>query len=267
MALGKKMEDEQRIRDENRRDAESSEELESALGKNNEKIEGKDDICLPDLEKSLNDFQHLIKYKKDIDKILEKNDIKNNKELANVLDKYKELRTKNEKLEKDKEQLENDKLNLNNEVKNAAIELKKRSDTIKRLEETERLLKEENKHLKEEKSVFKIKVKKNFKTPEIDDLNIQDVPEILQDPAFDHLIGGNLSGWYWIAPYGGNLEDYTQNKMEDMNIKITRAGHLKKKNIGVSVDKKARIIYIEKNVYKKYENELNVADGVPIIVI
>lgn len=77
-------------------------EWEESEKKNNENHEKNDNISLPDLEESLNDFKRLIKDKIDIDKILEENDIKNNKELADILDNYKELKKKNESLEEKK---------------------------------------------------------------------------------------------------------------------------------------------------------------------
>ena len=51
-----------------------------------------------------------------------------------------------------------------------------------------------------------------------------------------------------------------------MYIPVTRNGYINKKNVKVLVDKEVRIIYIEKNVYENYEDELSIADSDPIIV-
>lgn len=252
MALGKKMEDDQRIRDDNRRDAESREELEKSQGKNNDK----NDIYIgrPDLEQSLIDFKRLLEAFKNIEDEnkqlkedndnLKKENNKNRTEIKEKLEVMEHLRDEIKRLREGNKELEEKIIKNDKEIK-------------EKLELIEHL-RDENRYLKEIKVLKEKDIKNN--------LDISDVPRKLRDLAFDHRVGGEINGWYWVVPYEGKLRDYTQNKIENMYIPVTRDGYINKKNVKVLVDKEVRIIYIEKNVYENYEDELSIADGDPIIV-
>lgn len=238
--------------EEQQRDAESREDLEKTQGKNNDK----NDIYIgrSDLEQSLKDFKRILEEFENIEAEnnrlreendnLEKENNKNRVELKEKLEVMGHLRDEIKRLREEKEKLEEKDIKNNKELK-------------EKLELIE-YLRNENRYLKEIKVLKEKDIKNN--------LDICDVPGKLRDLAFDHRIGGEINGWYWIVPYEGKLRDYTQNKIENMYIPVTRNGYINKKNVKVLVDKEVRIIYIEKNVYENYEDELSIADSDPIIV-
>ena len=245
MGWTRKREKDQEAVDDNCKDAEAGNAPKISQETNNGNNEKNDvDIILTNFEKTLEELKRILKKCKDLgDKYnwLKEENEKKNKKLGEKSDEIERLGGENRFLGDVNKCLEKENERLKREnIKNQEI-LEKNLRIITNLKnENEELkgkiknLDDKNKYLKEEKVVW-------------NNLNPDDIPKELQNDAYDHKVDGDIRGWYWIVPYEGNLRDFTQNKMEKMQ--VPRA---KKRPIDVSVDKNKHIIYIEKNKYTHF---------------
>ena len=257
-AGAKYSEDVQETMDEQKSDAEFEKAAKEAQNKTDVKLEKKDNICLPDLKKSLNIFKRLIedakrleKENNDFYKILDDNDIKDKKELEKRLKKIKRYESSIQGLEE-------------RASKNEA-ELAKQFEKIKGLEETETRLEGEKERLKEENAALKKKLKEkdsknNESTGSAKTVKEQNPQKVAGKFHVEiKRVSFERRGWYDIVPYEGKLKDITQKKIKQTSAQI-KQGTFKKKKINVSVDKDKGIIYMPKNMFNDNEEVLRAAD-------
>ena len=192
------------------------------------------DIILGDFGKAIEDLQRLFKNLGEENKHLKEENEKKNKELGEKSSEIERLGRENWALYDVNKSLEKENDRLKVEIAKYQEILKENSDIIAKLRYEIERLKDMKKHSKEEKVIW-------------NNLNPDDIPKELQNDAYDHKVDGDISGWYWIVPYEGNLRVFTQNKMEKMQVSIA-----KKRHVDVSVDKNKHIIYIEKNKYTHF---------------
>ena len=88
------------------------------------------------------------------------------------------------------------------------------------------------------------------------------IPEELKKDAIDLTVKGALNGWCYLAPYEGKLRDYTSKNPCVMYIPVKRNGQERK--IPVSVIEKDCIIFISKDMFEKYEEELSKMEGIEL---
>lgn len=88
------------------------------------------------------------------------------------------------------------------------------------------------------------------------------IPHSLRAKAIDLPVAGDLNGWYYLVPFEGNLNSYTNRVTEDMYIPIQINGS--ERQITVSVVRDDCIIYIPQSMYVLFENELCDVDGINV---
>ena len=121
-----------------------------------------------------------------------------------------------------------------------------------------------NKEDLEQKTTSTVEQKSEPEDVYIDSYDLDEslIPEELRDEVMDLPVRGALRGWYYLVQYEGKLRTYTAKKTSVMFIPLLRNGQVKM--ITVSVVQEDRIIYISKDMFKRYEQGLSDPDGIEV---
>lgn len=95
-------------------------------------------------------------------------------------------------------------------------------------------------------------------------LNEELIPLVLRDNVIDLPVSGDLDDWFYLVQYDGDLSNYTNKDADKMFVPVLVNG-LKKK-IPVLVVREDRIIYISKDMFMMFENELSDPDGIQVFL-
>ena len=94
------------------------------------------------------------------------------------------------------------------------------------------------------------------------DLDETKIPEHLRKDSIDLPVKGAIKGWCYLTPYECKLRFNTSKELITMYVPLERDGVIKM--VSVSVDMEDRIIYIAKDMFKLYEEELSKVDGIEL---